>query len=129
LPAGSVLSKSVAASVLEQFLYRGVHAGHPALAQAKQGICVPGNEFGQISAAEHNLGGVSDLSPFTSWTIHLETAERWALLKGPGGVILVASAGAPTEGATWSWEGSPDVYFEREILMRGTRVGLGVRQL
>jgi hypothetical protein len=108
------------------FLYRGVHALHPALADAKRGIVKPGDVHGKLTADDHNAGGVSAISPFTSWTIHFEIAERWAGRYGVGGVILVVPRGPPDPGATWSWELSGDLYFEYEILLRGVRYGVEV---
>lgn len=41
---------------------------HPALQDAKSGIVRPAQPDSRVSAEEHNLGSVSGLSPFTSWT-------------------------------------------------------------
>jgi hypothetical protein len=114
--------------VVGDLLYRGVHALHPALADAKRGIVMPGNPLGTITADDHNAGGVSAISPFTSWTIYLDFAERWASREGPGGVILVVPAGLPPKDATWSWVWSVDMYFEQEVLLRGVRYGVEVWQ-
>src|SRR5581483_8247315 len=91
-------------------VYRGVHARHPALDAARQGTVVPGNEQGSVTAAEHNLGGYSADSPFTSWTHDVEVARAYANSTGHGGVILKLPVGRPPAGATWSWEFSPDVW-------------------
>jgi hypothetical protein len=110
----------------DQFLYRGVHADHPALEAAKQGIVTPGDVNGTINAESHNLGGVSSESPFTSWTRDPEVARSFANGKGPGGVIPRLPVGAPPPGAAWSWEWSPDAFGENELLLRGTRTGAEV---
>jgi hypothetical protein len=100
------------------YLYRGIHAGHPAMEAAMAGRAVPGNIRGVVTAAEHNVGAVSAHSPFTSWTTDLSVARRYA---GDNGVILRVPAGAPPPGATWSWEWSPDIFHESEVLLRGVR--------
>lgn len=56
------------------YLYRGVHAGHPAMAAALHGLVVPGRLNGAVTAEEHNLGGLVQDSPFTSWTRRFEVA-------------------------------------------------------
>ena len=89
---------------------------------------MPGNINGTISAAEHNYGGVSAESPFTSWTSNIDVARGWASAQGPGGALLRLQMGAPEPGASWSWEWSPDIYFEQEMLLRGTRTGAEVIQ-
>jgi RHS repeat-associated protein len=109
-----------------KYIYRGVHAGHPQLEAARRGAAVPGNVGGVVSAEAHNLGGVSASSPFTSWTHELSVAQQHATKYGPGGVVLRTPAGAPSPGASWAWEWSPDVYMESEVLMRGVREGLEV---
>jgi RHS repeat-associated protein len=105
------------------YLYRGVHAGHPEIEAARAGRAVPGNLRGTVTAAEHNAGGVSANSPFTSWTRDINVARRIA---GENGVILRVPTGAPPPGATWSWEWSPDIYHEGEVLLRGVREGCTV---
>jgi len=73
--------------------------------------------------AEHNIGGASARSQFTSWTHSLVVARMYATARGPGGVILSIPVGAPPVGAAWSWEWSPDVFGEQEVLLRGIRTG------
>jgi hypothetical protein len=111
---------------IASFNYRGIHARHPALAAAREGIVAPGDPNGTVTPEEHNLGGASANSPFTSWTRNRNTARRYALSSGPGGVILRVPVGAPTSGDSWSWEWSPDRYFEGEVLLRGSRSGATV---
>jgi len=108
------------------FLYRGVHASHPAIDAAREGSVIPGNVNGTISAAEHNAGGLSSNSPFTSWTTNIDIARGYAKSEGPGGVLLRVPEGAPPPGASWSWHWSPDQYGESEVLLRGTRSGAEV---
>lgn len=60
------------------FIYRGVHAGHPAMDAALEGRVVPGNLAGMASAEAHNLGGVAADSPFTSWTHDFDVAAQHA---------------------------------------------------
>jgi len=108
------------------FLYRGVHANHPQSAAARMGIVIPGKIDGAISPKDHNRGGLEEQSPFTSWTDDRDFAECIRDLYGPGGVLLRVPEGAPSPGDTWSWEWSPDRYLERELLLRGVRIGIEV---
>ena len=110
----------------EGHLYRGVSASHPALKYAKQGRAVPAREIGGASAKQHNEGGFSGNSMFTSWTDNLEIARYHATKDGDGGVILSAPFGAPSKTDKWSWEVSDDIWMENERLLKGTREGLGV---
>jgi hypothetical protein len=110
----------------ETHVYRGVHAGHPAMKDALVGRVVPGNPAGTVTAEAHNLGGMAADSPFTSWTHSYEVALDHALKEGPGGVILRLPTGAPPPGATWSWVWSPDEYVELEVLLFGVREGATV---
>jgi RHS repeat-associated protein len=105
------------------YLYRGVRAGHPAFEAARAGRAVPGTIDGLVSAAEHNLGQVSAKSPYTSWTLDLSVARRYA---GEDGLILRVPSGASPPGSTWHWEWSPDVFLESEVLLRGVREGCTV---
>jgi hypothetical protein len=109
-----------------EYRYRGVHADHPALEHAKQGRVVPGDVVGTVTPAQHNRGGSSAASPFTSWTGDMKLATGFATTNGPGGVILRVPVGSPPPGAAWSWEWSPDLYGENEFLMRGVRTGVEV---
>lgn len=109
-----------------EYLYRGVHAGHPAFEDALLGRAMPGDINGIVSAAEHNAGGVAAESPFTSWTSDLEVALSNANKKGEGGLLLRVRTGAPPPGAGWSWEWSPDIFGESERLLRGVREGCDV---
>jgi RHS repeat-associated protein len=106
------------------FAYRGVHAGHPALDLAKQGIVVPGDVSATITPTMHNMAEVgSAFSQYTSWTTDLEVARFFA--GGPGGVIMRFPL-APAAGAGWAWVASPDFYGESEILLWGIRSGATV---
>jgi len=128
VPKGPLGYESGVASSAEDqlYLYRGVHAGHPALDAAMEGTVVPGDVNGTVTAAEHNIGGVSAESPYTSWTTNESVARANADKFGPGGVVLRVPAGAPPAGATWSWEWSPDLFGEDEVLLRGIRTGVEV---
>jgi hypothetical protein len=109
-----------------QFIYRGVHAYHPALADAMLGKAVPGDIRGTVSPKDHNKGGVSGASPYTSWTTDREVAEYHARLFGPGGVVLQFPGGGPGPGDAWRWEPSPDEFEEQEVLLHGARSGATV---
>ncbi len=66
-------------------LFRGVHALHPDLPNAKVGIAMP---IGGHSDPElHNMG--DNKSVFTSWTTNIWVANSFACRKGSGGIILV----------------------------------------
>jgi hypothetical protein len=111
-----------------KFLYRGVHARHPALADARKGIVRPGSPDGTISAREHNSGGLSALSPYTSWTRKLNFAQLHASQHGPGGIVLRVALGGPPPEATWKWVYSDDAYGEDEVLLRGIRLDVEVME-
>ena len=111
------------------FLYRGVHALHPALADARRGIVRPADVDSTLSAAEHNLGGYSDRSPYTSWTSDEAIALEHAQWNGSGGILLRVPSGSPEKGDDWSWEFSPDIYFEDEMLLRGIRLNVEAIQV
>jgi hypothetical protein len=114
------------APVSARFLYRGVHAAHPALDQARRGVVLPGNSFGDVTPLEHNKGGISEASQFTSWTYEREVAEFHACKFGPGGVVLELLHDTPNPGDLWAWEASPDLFDEQEVLLRGIRTGATV---
>ncbi|WP_250515438.1 RHS repeat-associated core domain-containing protein [Caballeronia sp. INDeC2] len=111
---------------LSKCLYRGVSAKHPAIEDAKRGTATPGKINGSVTADEHNAGGRSADSPYTSWTRDPEIAKWWANKEGPGGVIMEFPTGAPAPGDGWSWEFSIDEYGEQEVLLRGCRSGAKV---
>ncbi|XXF78297.1 RHS repeat-associated core domain-containing protein [Myxococcaceae bacterium GXIMD 01537] len=110
----------------QSYLYRGVSSNHPQIDAARRGEVIPGNVNGTVTPEAHNLGGVAGDSPYTSWSRELDVAQTHAGKNGPGGVVLRVPTGLPPKGATWSWEWSPDVYGESEVLMRGIREGVEV---
>ena len=110
-------------------VYRGIHARHPVLAEALLGIVIPGNLYGSVTPEQHNRGNVSDISPYTSWTSERETAEYHARRFVPGGVILTLPSSDAETHHPWSWERSPDIFEEQEILLRGPRSGATVELL
>lgn len=129
VPPPTPAERPVATQVADEgpFIYRGVHAKHPALPDAIQGRAVPANPNGTVTPEQHNLGGYSADSPFTSWTHSYEVALHHATKHGPGGVILRVPQGAPPPNAGWSWEASPDAWgFEEEVLLKGARDGATV---
>lgn len=104
------------------YLYRGIHARHPQRAAALNGVIVPGNVNGTVSPEEHNRGGRSADSPFTSWTVNRYAAEVHACNEGAPGLLLRVSDRLPADGDGWSWVASPDHYGEGEWLLRGIRI-------
>ncbi|VYU71800.1 Putative deoxyribonuclease RhsC [Metakosakonia massiliensis] len=103
-----------------EYNYRGVHRGHPDADNNIKGQVNPRDVNSEISPEEHNLGGLSANSPFTSWTDDPMIARRFA---GEDGIILRVKTGAPQADDTWSWTFSFDEYLEREILLKGPRGG------
>jgi hypothetical protein len=87
---------------------------------------VPGDILGTVTPEDHNRGGVSARSPYTSWTTERKAAEIHARKFGSEGVLLVLPVGAPQPDDSWSWEWSPDPYGEQEVLLRGVRTGATV---
>ena len=112
-----------------QRVYRGIHAGHATYAAALTGVVVPGDVNGVMTPEQHNLRDASALSPFTSWTELREVAENFGRSKGPGGLLLSLPVGAPNPGDRWEWIASPDMWLEREVLLRGVRIGAEVIRL
>ena len=96
------------------------------ISAARQGIVIPGDRDGTITAEEHNLGAQYDLaqSPYTSWTERRSVAETHSA-QHAGGVVLRLPA-TPAKGEGWSWENSPDHYDEAEMLLKGVRIGAEV---
>jgi RHS repeat-associated protein len=99
-------------------LYRGVHADHPALAEAKAGNVEPIG--GHSDPALHNGG--NNRSIFTSWTTDPGIAYDVASEYGPGGVVLRVPAPS-VAGRTVE---SPDIYDESEVLITGKVTGASV---
>ncbi|PBP78774.1 hypothetical protein CCL22_19630 [Pseudomonas syringae] len=104
----------------EGYLYRGVYKGHPAEADAIEGRVTPGKFDGEVSPEDHNYGGHSANSPYTSWTRSPDIAKSFAK---DDGIILRLKIGAPKEGDKWSWQYSDDRWAEQEVLLKGPRSG------
>lgn len=94
--------------------------------EALNGIVKPGQIGGTISARDHSLGGFSAMSPFTSWTHHVELALWYAGRKGAGGLLLRVPVGAPTQTDEWSWVHSGEDWHDDEVLLRGVRLNVEV---
>ncbi len=107
-----------AGSESTSYVYRGVHGGHPEHGNAANGIVKPGNINGSITPEQHNLGGVSESSPYTSWSRNQSVAEGYA---GKNGIVLQLPTGAPRANDGWNWEWSPDEFREQELLLKGIR--------
>lgn len=63
------------------------------------GKVIAGDVTSKISAEEHNYGGVSANSPYTSWTDDPAVARGFA---GADGVVLRVKTDAPKPGDVWS---------------------------
>jgi hypothetical protein len=111
-----------------KFLYRGVHARHPAIEAARRGEVRPGKIDGTLSALEHDVGGLSGISPFTSWTRRLNVARFHSHQQGAGGVVLRVPCGSPDPGDTWQWVYSEGSYGEKEVLLHGVRLNVEVME-
>jgi hypothetical protein len=70
---------AISSAVRAGFVCRGVHARHPALAEALRGEVIPGDPNGAITPEQHNAGGYSAESPYTSWTHDFNVARDFAL--------------------------------------------------
>ena len=110
-------------------MYRGVYAGHPSYPAAITGVIVPGDVSGLVTPEQHNLGDSSAHSSYTSWTHLREVAMNFAVSRGSGGLLLRLPLGAPGNTDGWTWEMSPDVWLEEEVLLRGVRIGAEVTKL
>ena len=97
-----------------------MHREHPEWENALNGKVILGDIHSSLTPEQHNFGGASSISPFTSWTDNPDVARGFA---GPDGVILRVKVGAPKAGDTWSWEYSFDEWMEREVLLKGIRSG------
>uniref|UniRef100_UPI0018E3B3A3 RHS repeat domain-containing protein n=1 Tax=unclassified Serratia (in: enterobacteria) TaxID=2647522 RepID=UPI0018E3B3A3 len=102
------------------YLYRGVHKGHPDAENAIKGRVEPGDINSSISPELHNEGNVSGISPYTSWTRDPKVAKIYSK---EDGLILRVEVGPSKSDSKWSWEYSEDRYFEQEVLMKGSRSG------
>lgn len=108
------------------YLYRGVHAHHPAIAAARRGEVHPANPHSSATPQEHNHDANPGDSPYSSWTASIEWARFHRDKTGPGGVLLRVPQGAPGPKDNWHWEYSPDEFFEEEVLLHGVRMGVEV---
>jgi hypothetical protein len=112
-----------------EFLYRGVHAQHPRIKDARKGSVFPGQIDGAVTPEQHNEGGYSARSPYTSWTVDLETAQKYACDGPAAGVVLRVPDDTGTHassGMTWRWVSSPDIYEEGEVLLLDVRINIEV---
>ena len=109
-----------------RFLYRGVHAKHPEKAAAMNGVVVPGDVNGTVSPEQHNRGGWSASSPYTSWTYNEALARSYACSEKGRGVLLRTTDDAPTSSRKWRWVPSPEHYDEQETLLFGVRIDIEV---
>ncbi len=109
-------------------MYRGLHFGHPEMKRGRKGLIYPGNVFGTITPSQHNVGGVSADSPFTSWSFDYEVAYTNATDRAGGlGIVLRLPWDGERAGEGWEWVDSPNGYeTESEILLRGIRMGAEV---
>jgi hypothetical protein len=105
----------------EVTIYRGVHCQHPALAQARAGRAVPGNVNGIVTPEQHNDGGYSDQSPYTSWTTGKEVADYYARRRSGGHAVIFTKTVTRSELVS-----SPDRMGEGEVFLRGEVTGCQV---
>jgi hypothetical protein len=115
---------------MAEYLYRGLHAGHPALVEARMGMVRAAMPESTVTPKEHNLGSRSGRSPFTSWSRERMVAVEFAESAGcHGGLLLRVEDLPPGPDATWEWVESPDERSESEVLMRGFRMDAEVVEL
>jgi hypothetical protein len=105
-------------------IYRGVHSQHPALAEARAGKAVPGNVNGTVTPEQHNDGGYSDQSPYTSWTTSKKVAEYYACRRSGGHGVILAKTVRRADLVP-----SPDRMGEGEVFLRGEVAGSQVEEL
>ena len=98
----------------EVTIYRGVHCQHPALDQARMGKAVPGNITGTVTPEQHNDGGFSDQSPYTSWTNRKEVADYYARRRSGGQGVILTKTVKHSELVP-----SPDRMNEGEVFFHG----------
>lgn len=96
-------------------IFRGVPRGHPGYDDAVRGRASPRDPRGRATPVEHNEN-LTDRSPYTSWTHDRALAAGRARADG---VVLEWRTGPPPSWARWSFEWSPDIYLEKEVLIRG----------
>ncbi|GEM_PF-3743233 len=94
-------------------LFRGVHAQHPDLSNAKMGIATPIG--GHENPTRHNRG--DNHSVFTSWTNDIFWANKFAYRRGIGGIILMKRF------KTSELIYSQDRFYQGEILIKGIVTG------
>jgi hypothetical protein len=104
------------------YVYRGVHAEHPRLEEARRRYVIPGNVAGTITPQQHNDEEFLEDSPFTSWTYSIGIAMKRAYDRGSGGLVLQLPLHPPGHEDSWEWVTSPDRYDEDEILLKGIRM-------
>lgn len=98
----------------EVTIYRGVHGQHPARDAARRGRAVPGNFSGTVTAEQHNDGGYSDQSPYTSWTTRKEVADYYARRRSGGQGVILTRTVRRSELVP-----SPNRMSEGEVFLRG----------
>lgn len=108
---GRFLAAKTAAGAGDEMVtvFRGVGGKHPGFQDAIQGKAIPFG--GHADPALHNAFDTRSI--FTSWTTDYQTAVRFGLADGPGGVVLRQSV--PRSSLTLS----PDKYLEFEVLRTG----------
>ncbi|MGW0177289.1 RHS repeat-associated core domain-containing protein [Rhodococcus sp. NPDC003322] len=95
-----------------EYLYRGVYYGHPAHADALDGVAVPWG--GHHDPHLHNQGDNNSI--FTSWTVDESIAQDFARSgNGPGVVLQMPNV----DGPTYTRVPSPDAFGEFEVLIAG----------
>lgn len=108
----------------EVTIYRGVHCQHPALPEARAGKAIPGNVNGTVTPEQHNDGGYSDQSPYTSWTTRKEVADYYARRRTGGDGVILTKTVERTELVA-----SPDRMNEGKVFLRGVVVGCQVEEV
>lgn len=111
-------------------LYRGVHAGHPAMEDAKRGIVKPAKPDANLTPEQHAKGGLTGESQYVSWTPNKNVALDHANKKGPGGLLLEVEPGKPSADDSWAW-GWTNIndWGEVEMLQTGIRTGIKVNKV
>ncbi|WP_115719842.1 RHS repeat-associated core domain-containing protein [Gallaecimonas mangrovi] len=117
-----------------QYLYRGIHSGHPAYQDALNGVVAPANQDADLTPEQHAEGGLTGGSQYVSWTrdreLALTHAKKNASNDGNPGLLLSVPVGAPSEGDEWAWGWTHrNEWGEVEMLQIGTRKNVLVKKV
>jgi hypothetical protein len=94
------------------------------LVEALAGKAEPGNVNGTITPEQHNDGGFSDRSPYTSWTTRKHVADYYARRRSGGHGVIMTKTLKRSELVP-----SPDRMGEGEVFLGGAVAGCQVEEV